>query len=112
MLNYFHFVAILGLFEGDIVIDEDSERYLTGGEIMSRDAVVNPILYWPKGIVYYKFDEALGVLLTVKFPVKPQFVDILLAVLSDETGTKTCKEEYLVLEFRTSCGFQKKKQVY
>lgn len=36
---------------------------------MSRDAVVSPVLYWPKGIVYYKFDGALGVLLTVKFPV-------------------------------------------
>lgn len=48
-----------GLFEGDIVIDEDTERYLTGGEIISRDAVVSPVLYWPKGIVYYKFDEEL-----------------------------------------------------
>ena len=88
--------AILGLFEGDIVIDEDSERYLTGGEIMSRDAVVSPVLYWPKGIVYYKFDGGLGVLLTVKFPVKPQSVEILLAILPDETGTKTCNEERLL----------------
>lgn len=48
-----------GLFEGDILIDEDTERYLTGGEIMSRDAVVTPILYWPKGVVYYMFDEKL-----------------------------------------------------
>lgn len=48
-----------GLFEGDIVIDEDTERYLTGGEIMSRDAVVSPILYWPKGVIYYMFDEKL-----------------------------------------------------
>lgn len=64
----FPFVCtILGLFEGDIVIDEDTERYLTGGEIISRDAVVSPVLYWPKGIVYYKFDEALGVILTIKF---------------------------------------------
>lgn len=58
--------TFLGLFEGDIVIDKDTERYLTGGEITSRDAVVSPILYWPKGIVYYTFDEALGVLLTVE----------------------------------------------
>ncbi|KAL9969803.1 hypothetical protein ACROYT_G022064 [Oculina patagonica] len=49
-----------GLFEGDILIDEDTERYLTGGEIMSRDAVISPILYWPKGVVYYMFDEHLA----------------------------------------------------
>lgn len=49
-----------GLFEGDIVMDKETERYLTGGEITARDAVVSPVLYWPKGIVYYKFDEALG----------------------------------------------------
>lgn len=54
------FSKFLGLFEGDIVIDEDTERYLTGGEIMSRDAVVSPILYWPKGVIYYMFDEKLG----------------------------------------------------
>lgn len=60
--------TLSGLFEGDIVIDEDTERYLTGGEIISRDAVVSPVLYWPNGIVYYKFDEELGVL-TLKFSV-------------------------------------------
>ena len=59
-------LTLLGLFEGDILIDKDTERYLTGGEIISRDAVVSPVLYWPKGIVYYKFDEALGVLLVVE----------------------------------------------
>ena len=54
------FSKFLGLFEGDIVIDEDTDRYMTGGEIMSRDAVVSPILYWPKGVIYYMFDEKLG----------------------------------------------------
>jgi len=58
--------TLLGLFEGDILIDKDTERYLTGGELVSRDAVVSPVLYWPKGIVYYKFDEALGVFLMVE----------------------------------------------
>ena len=57
------FSKFSGLFEGDILIDEDTERYLTGGEMMSRDAVVTPILYWPKGVVYYMFDEKLGLLL-------------------------------------------------
>ena len=58
--------TLSGLFEGDILIDKDTERYLTGGELVSRDAVVSPVLYWPKGIVYYKFDEALGVFLMVE----------------------------------------------
>ena len=57
---------VTGLFEGDILIDEDTERYLTGGDIMSRDAVVSPILYWPKGIVYYMFDNKLGGLFRVE----------------------------------------------
>jgi len=48
------------LFEGDIVIDEDTKRYLLGGNIMSRDAVVNPIFYWPNGVVYYTFDSDLA----------------------------------------------------
>lgn len=69
----------LGLFEGDILIDEESERYLTGGEIISRDAVISPVLYWPKGIVYYKFDDDLGVLLTVEM-VSQFSVEILLVL--------------------------------
>ena len=80
--------SLLGLFEGDIVMDKETERYLTGGEITARDAVVSPVLYWPKGIVYYKFDDALGMLLTVEmiFIVIPHTVcmEILLAVLSDK----------------------------
>ena len=54
------FVLISGLFEGDIVIDEDTKRYLLGADIMSRDAVISPIYYWPNGVVYYKFDKDLG----------------------------------------------------
>lgn len=69
-------------------MDKETERYLTGGEITARDAVVSPVLYWPKGIVYYKFDDALGMLLTVEmiFIVIPHTVcmEILLAVLSDK----------------------------
>ena len=42
------------------MIDEDTKRYLLGGNIMSRDAVVNPIFYWPNGVVYYTFDSDLG----------------------------------------------------
>ena len=42
------------------MIDEDTKRYLLGGDIMSRDAVVNPIFYWPNGVVYYTFDSDLG----------------------------------------------------
>jgi len=65
-------------------MDKETERYLTGGEVTARDAVVSPVLYWPKGIVYYKFDEALGMLLTVEmiFIVIPHTVcmKILLAV--------------------------------
>ena len=58
------FVLISGLFEGDIVIDEDTKRYLLGADIMSRDAVISPIYYWPNGVVYYKFDKDLGWLKT------------------------------------------------
>lgn len=54
------FSKFAGLFEGDILIDEDTERYLTGGDIVSRDAVISPVLYWPKGIFYYMFDDKLG----------------------------------------------------
>ena len=60
MWSKYNVFKFLGLFEGDIVIDEDTDRYMTGGEIMSRDAVVSPILYWPKGVIYYMFDEKLG----------------------------------------------------
>ena len=42
------------------MIDEDTKRYLLGGNIMSRDAVVNPVYYWPNGVVYYTFDSDLG----------------------------------------------------
>lgn len=49
-----------GLFEGDIDIDEDTKRYLLGADIMSRDAVISPIYYWPNGLVYYTFDSALA----------------------------------------------------
>lgn len=58
----------LGLFEGDIVIDEDIEWYFIGGEIILCDVVVSFVLYWFNGIVYYKFDEELGVLI-LKFLV-------------------------------------------
>lgn len=47
------------LFEGDILIDEDTKNYLFGREIMSRDAVISPIYYWPGGVVFFTFDEKL-----------------------------------------------------
>ena len=51
---------IIDLFEGDILIDEDTKNYLFGREIMSRDAVISPIYYWPGGVVFFTFDEKLG----------------------------------------------------
>lgn len=48
-----------GLFEGDILIDQETKNYLLGGKIMSRDAVISPIFYWPRGILYYTFDPKL-----------------------------------------------------
>lgn len=56
----FYYFIFKGLFEGDIDIDEDTKRYLLGADIMSRDAVISPIYYWPNGLVYYTFDSALG----------------------------------------------------
>ena len=50
----------IGLFEGDILIDQETKNYLLGGKIMSRDAVISPIFYWPRGILYYTFDPKLG----------------------------------------------------
>ena len=50
-----------------MVIDEDTKRYLLGGDIMSRDAVVNPIFYWPNGVVYYTFDSDLGKKIIIDF---------------------------------------------
>ena len=42
------------------MIDEDTKRYLLGAQNMPRDAVISPIYYWPRGIVYYTFDANLG----------------------------------------------------
>lgn len=50
----------IGLFEGDILIDQETKNYLLGGNIMSRDALISPIFYWPRGTLYYTFDPKLG----------------------------------------------------
>ena len=39
---------------------EDTKRYLLGADNMLHDAVISPIYYWPKGIVYCTFDANLG----------------------------------------------------
>ena len=41
-------------------MDQETKNYLLGGNIMSRDALISPIYYWPRGILFYTFDPKLG----------------------------------------------------
>ena len=36
------------------------KRYLLRPDNTPHDALISPIYYWPKGIVYYTFDANLG----------------------------------------------------